>query len=264
MSIALITFREGLEAAIIVGTLLSFIRALKVSKADLYVWLGVAIGLIASVVFAWVFNSFFGGFVGKNEKIYEGILMLVGGLMILQVSYWMKHNAKKYLTNLKSQIAVSIEQGTLFTIATIVALSVMREGVETVIFIEALQAQSDTALSLPMAIGGIVASILLAIALFFGSKKLPIKQIFSVSTTLLFMIAAGLLAHAVVEFQGAGWLPIIIKPLYDLSSVFSEKEGFGAILKGLFGYDANPSLIAVLVYWCVLLLGIWDFLRGKK
>ena len=78
------------------------------------------------------------------------------------------------------------------------------------------------------------------------------------------MIAAGLLAHAVVEFQGAGWLPIIKKPLYDLSLVFSEKDGFGAILKGIFGYDANPSLIAVIVYWIVLSLGLLDYLKMKK
>lgn len=80
----------------------------------------------------------------------------------------------------------------------------------------------------------------------------------------LVFIAAGLLAHGIVEFQGAGVLPIIIKPVFDLSRVLSESEGIGAILKALFGYDANPSLIAVIAYVAFLVSSFAMLRRRAK
>jgi high-affinity Fe2+/Pb2+ permease len=84
--------------------------------------------------------------------------------------------------------------------------------------------------------------------LFFTIKKVNVAKVLRVTNVLFILVAGGLLAHGIVEFQGANIIPTIMKPLFDLSGVLSEKEGIGAILKAGLSYDANPSLIAFTAY----------------
>ena len=104
---------------------------------------------------------------------------------------------------------------------------------------------------------------MLACVIFFSTKKVPVKKLFSYMSYFLILIAAGLFGHAIVEFQGADVIPTFIKPIYDLSAILSEKEGLGAFLKAAFGYDANPSLLAVLGYWLYLSLVYLGFRKAR-
>ena len=244
----LITFREGLEAALIVGILLACAKALKMPKAQLYIWGGVAMGLILSLIFAWGFSLLVGGFEGAIEKIYEGLLMLGAAVLITHLVVWMRHRGKDIQDRLNKKIEQSVAGGTLWMVGLIAMMSVVREGVETVIFFQALMAQAGGDAPIISGVLGVFSAVLLAVVIFYTTKKVPVKSFFHFTAYFLTLIAAGLLAHGVVELQGAGWLPTFVKPLYDLSFVLPEGEGFGALLKAGFGYDANPSLVAVLVY----------------
>jgi len=244
----LITFREGLEAALIVGILLSCLRALGMSRQQWYVWGGVLAGLMLSLIFAWVFSAVIGGFEGSTEKIYEGVLMLGAAGLITHLVFWMQQRGKQIQQELNKKVEQSVKAGTLWTVALIAMFSVVREGVEVVIFFQALLAQAEGNVSILSAVFGGVSAVMLAVAIFWSTRKVPIAQIFTYSAYFLVLIAAGLLAHGIVELQGADWLPTFVKPLYDLSAILSEKEGIGALLKAGFGYDANPSLLAVVGY----------------
>lgn len=255
----LITFREGLEAAVIVGILLSAVRLFNAHKKSLVIWAGVAGGIIASFLFAWIFNTFTSGFEGTNEKVYEGILMFLAAGIIIHMIFWMKEQAKSIRKKLTKKVELSLSNNDLWSLGGLAMIAVMREGIETVIFMKALIVQSETSNAIFSGILGIIAAVTLAIIVFTGLKKLPIKSFFQFTSLFLIFIAAGLLAHGMVEFQGADWFPTFVKPLYDLHPVLSEKEGFGAILKALFGYDADPSLIAVIVYNVALWGLLWKF-----
>ncbi len=244
----LITFREGLEAALIVGILLSCARAFKLEKAQRYISSGVVMGLILSLAFAWLFSTVIGGFEGSIEKIYEGLLMFGGALLITHLIVWMKYRGKEIQDRLNKKIEQSTKTGALWTLAVIAMMSVVKEGVETVIFFQALMAQAGGSAPIISGALGVLSAVLLAIIIFYTTKKVPVKSFFNYTAYFLVFISAGLLAHGVVELQGASWLPTFVKPLYDLTSVLSEKEGFGALLKAGFGYDANPSLMAVMAY----------------
>ncbi len=265
MGAFLITFRESLEAGVIVGMLFAILHMFEKQKRDIYLWTGVIAGLICSIIFAWIFHVFLGGFEGKNEKIYEGILMVVACGLITHMVFWMREKGKCLKRDVAEKIHVILKKMTLWMLAVLSFCAVIREGIETVIFLNAIDAQGNGAISLVWGAFGIITAVALSYGIYFSSHKVNPKQFFQISGGVLLVMAAGLLAHGIVEFQGAQWLPIIQKPLYDLSNIFSESEGLGLYLKALFGYDANPSLIAVVAYWMFIgVVGAFYFRRQKN
>ncbi len=244
----LITFRESLEAAVIVGILLAVLRTMGQSKRSIFIWSGAGVGIILSLIFAWVFKTFLGGFEGAAEEIYEGIMMLFAAGLITHLLFWMQKHSHQIKESLERKVTDILERKELWLLFFLACFSVLREGVETVIFLQAISLQSDSVFAFWAASVGCLAAIILAIAIFWSSKSISPKKFFQATSVFLVFVAAGLLAHAIVEFQGAGVLPTLIKPVFDLSGVLSESEGLGAILKALFGYDANPSLIALIAY----------------
>lgn len=254
----LITFREGLEAALIVGILLSCLRALKMNRQQIYVWAGVVVGLLLSLLFAWAFSVLMGGFEGTTEKVYEGLLMLGAAGLITHLVIWMRQKGKKIQAHVNQQVTDSVQKGMLWMVAVIATMSVVREGVETVIFFQALMAQSGGSLPIISGGAGVLSAVGLAVIIFWTTKKVPVAEFFRYTSYLLVLIAGGLIAHGVVELQGANWLITYVKPVYDLSAVLPEGEGLGAFLKAGFGYDADPSLLAVLAYGVYLsAMGWW-------
>lgn len=244
----IITFRESLEAGVIVGLMFAILRSYQALKQSHYIWIGVIAGIITSLLLAWAFNVFLGGFEGKNEKIYEGFLMLGACALITHLVFWMAKHGRLIKQKLETKMKDVLESKTLWMLSVIVFFSVIREGIETVIFFQAIDVQADGQASWIGAGLGVIIAVILSYLIYKGSAKIKLQKFFQISSLLLIFIAAGLLAHGIVEFQGAGWLPTYIKPLFDLSPILSEKEGLGALLKALFRYDANPSLIAVMAY----------------
>ena len=249
----LITFREGLEAALIVGILFAAMKALGAQKKNFVVWLGVLVGLVLSVLFAWGFAVFTSGFTGATEKLYEGFLMLAAAGIITHLIFWMRQEGKNISKKLNAQVKEHLSTGSLWMIGSLAAIAVAREGIETVIFFQALFVQSEQSISILSGLLGVSSAVVLACVIFFSTRKVPVAKLFHYLACVLILIAAGLIAHGIVELQGAGVIPVFIKPLFDLSAVLPETTGIGSFLKAGFGYDANPSLLAVIGY--VLYLG---------
>lgn len=139
-------------------------------------------------------------------------------------------------------------------------VSILREGIETVIFLGASSfvAGENTMVG---ALSGIVTAIILGYMIFVGSKKVNIKQFFRITSVLLIFFAAGLVAYGVHELQEAGIVPIIVEHLWNINPALYQDGGYpllhenghlGSILKGLFGYNGNPSLIEVGSYLAYL------------
>lgn len=262
MTTFIITFRETLEAALIVGLLLSLVNAFykKFWKAHLYIIYAVFAWVVFSFIFSFLFDTLFWGFEGKTEKVYEWFLMIAAFLMISHLLLWTNKNSKKIAEQIKQKVETALLKSELWVITAIAFFSVVREGVETVIFLNALNTSTESG-SIFIWILWVIIAIILSCILFFSLKKINISAIFKTTNVLLLLIAAGLLAHGIVEFQWAGVLPTFVKPLFDLSWILSESEWIGSFLKAMFGYDANPSLIAVIAY--VAYLGSFPFLLKK-
>ncbi len=264
MAIFIVTFRETIEAAIIIGLIFSMLRVFWVERRKKrYIILWILLWIIMSFFFAWWFQYFFWWFTGKAKNIYEGILMFLASAMITQFLIWTNANFKNIGKKIKKSVENIVSTNQLWMLSILAFTSVVREWVETVIFLNALDFSlqgSDTFL----AVGGILGAIIVSYILFFSIQKVNVSKVLRYTNILFILVAGGLLAHGIVEFQWAGALPIFMKPLFDISGILSEKEWLGAILKAVFSYDANPSLIAFSVYMIYLGVFIYYFFFKKK
>jgi high-affinity Fe2+/Pb2+ permease len=138
----------------------------------------------------------------------------------------------------------------------------VREGVETVIFLNALNF-SLVSSDIWLALWWVFWAIWISYVLFFTIKKINVAKVLRVTNILFILVAWGLLAHGIVEFQWAWVFPTLVKPLFDLSPILSESEWVWAILKAWFSYDANPSLIAFTA-WIMYLWGFGYYFFGRK
>src|SRR3989338_7315302 len=132
----IITFRETLEVALIVGIILSYLVRTKQTKFNNIVYIGIAFGIVASIIGAFLFNYLAGGFTGRAEKIFEGIIMLFGAFLLTAMIFWMmkqKHIARE----LEQKVAAKISETYKSGLFLLVFVAVLREGIETVIFLGA-------------------------------------------------------------------------------------------------------------------------------
>ena len=252
----IIIFRETLEAALIIGILLSYLNKTGQSKYNPIIYLSTAAGIIISIIGAYIFTNLAGGFEGRAEEIFEGIVMLIGALLLTTMIFWMikqQHSASEIEEKAKRYIS----KGKLLSLALLVFVSVLREGIESVIFLSALNFSSGS--SITGASLGFIAAVILGFLIFAGSKKISLKLLFSTTNILLILFAAGLVAHGIHELQEAFLLPVFIEHLWDINNLFHEKGTLGSIAKGLFGYNGNPSLIEVAAYssYIVLAVVLW-------
>ncbi|MBW1694428.1 MAG: FTR1 family protein [Deltaproteobacteria bacterium] len=269
----IITFREVLEAALVVGIILSYLVRVKQTKYNTVVYAGIISGIVASIIGAVLFTKLAGGFTGRAEEIFEGITMLVGAALLTTMILWMmkqKHIAKE----LENRVSAELTEAHKFGIFSLVFVAILREGIETVVFLRAATLVS-TGSTMIGALVGIIAAILLGYAIFLGSMKINIKRFFNITSMLLILFAAGLVAHGVHELQEAKGIPTVIENIWDVNPpvnldgsypILHEKGHVGSILKSLFGYNGNPSLIEGLSYllYITLVIGLWRNIEKSK
>ena len=199
----LIGFREALEAALIIGVLISLLYRTRRELMAKWVWGGVVLALIASVLTWMTFEIFVGEFSKKNEELFEGLLYLVAAILITTVILHVIGHASKEILENKAEKAIEIREA--FGIGLLAFVSVWREGVETVIFIGAGTENSDAITGLFI---GIVLAAAIGYLLFATTKNLDIRLMFNVSTSLLIGFAAYLVMKAIHEFGEIGFMGI--------------------------------------------------------
>lgn len=271
----IITFRETLEAALIVGIILAYLIKIKKEKYNNIVYLGIVSAVIASVIGAFLFNILAGGFTGRAEEIFEGTAMLFAAFLITFMIIWML-NQKHIVINLHKKVDKEIGERHKAGLFFIVFTSVFREGIETVIFLGAASFASAENNIFGASLG-IIAAIILGYAMFIWSKKINIKAFFNVTSIMLILFAAGLVAHGTHEFEEANLLNPIIGHVWDINPAaplaekgiypaLHENGMVGSFLKGMFGYNGNPSLLEVLFYasYFVLIFFIYRKIEGKN
>jgi len=263
----IITFRETLEAALIIGIILAYLAKTKKERYNKIVYIGIISAVVASMMGAFLFNTLAGGFEGKAEQMFEGISMLFAAFLLTFMILWMMKQ-KHIVVELHKKVSTELKERHKFGLFSLVFISVLREGIETVIFLGAasfIAAGSNSAIG---AILGIIGAIILGYMLFVLSKRIDIKKFFNVTSVLLVLFAAGLVAHGVHEFEEAGVIPIVVEHVWDINPLQNPDESYpalhengavGSILKGLFGYNGNPSLVEVLSYFAyiILILILW-------
>lgn len=255
----LIAFRESLEASLIIGIILGYLLRTKQEKYNNLVYMSIAAGITASVMFAYAFNYVAGGFQGTLEQVFEGATMIIAALLLTFMILWMikqRHIALHFHRRMQEKI----DSGKMLGLFMIGCVAVLREGVETVIFLDAASfAEGPT--SLVGAFAGVFSAIVLGYLVFIGATKVGIRKFFNATSILLIFFAAGLTARGVHELQEAGFLPFLENQAYNISGIISADGYAGRLLTGLFGYNAAPSILEVCIYASYFFL-IYIFYRN--
>ena len=199
----LIGFREALEAALIVGVLINLLYLTNRDAMVKWVWGGMLLALVASVLTWQIFEIFVGEFSKRNEELFEGILYLVAVALITTVILQVMGHASREVLENKAEKAIETREA--FGIGLLAFVSVWREGVETVIFIGAGTESSSAITGLLI---GIVLAAAIGYVLFTTTKNLDIRLMFNVSTLLLIGFAAYLVMKAIHEFGEIGFMGI--------------------------------------------------------
>ncbi len=251
-----ITLRETLEMALIIGIIFRYLRKSNQLEYKKYVYWGIIAGLVMSISGAL--------FKGRIEQIFEGVIMLLGAFLLTTMILWML-NQKNIAGELEEKLKKQTNKTHKFGVFSVVFVSILREGIETVLFLGAARF-SEEGNSLLGAIIGIITALILGYIIYKGTSKFNLKLFFTFTSYFLIMIAAGLLAHGIHEFQEAGIIPIVIEHFYDINFILDEKGIFGSFLKGLFGYNGNPSLIETIAYgvYMIVIFNIWRYLKMHK
>ena len=260
MGAALLTTREGLEASLIVGIVLAYLA--KTDNRDRFrvIWAGTAAAIAVSIVTGAALFFTVGALEGRAEQIFEGAAMLSAVGVLTWMIFWMRKQAVNIKRELEERIEGAIAAGSAIGLASVVFFAVLREGWETALFLFAI---SETSSPLATAVGSVVGltiAISLGVALYMGSRRLNLRQFFTVTGILLIVFAAGLLAHGIHEFQEAGLLPTFVEHVWNTNAVVSEDSTAGEFLKTLFGYNGDPSLLEVAAWVTYLSVALAFFL----
>ncbi|MBC8501253.1 MAG: FTR1 family protein [DPANN group archaeon] len=266
----LIGFREALEAALIIGIILAYLIKTKKEKYNNVVYMGITVAIIASIITAILFNVLAGGFEGRAEEIFEGIAMFLAAGILTYMIIWMSKQ-RNIASDLRQKVSKQLDNGQRYGLFFLSFITVFREGVETVLFLGAAKIVGESENNLVGALIGIMFAVFIGYLMFVGSKHIKIKKFFSVTSLLLMLFAAGLLAHGVHEFQEASIIPIVQEHVWDINPAINtdgsypllhEKGVVGSLLKGLLGYNGNPNLLEVII-WMFYLIGMLAFYYKK-
>lgn len=262
----LLSLREGIEAALIVGILLGAVRQIK--RADLLplVWLGTLSAALLSILSAILLTILGLEMKDPGEAIFEGFTMLIAAGLLTWMILWMGKHSRTLKASLEAEIegASKVGQRAIFFVAFV---AVLREGIELALFLTASVFVSNSLQTMIGAFLGLGTAILLGWSLFATTVKLDLRRFFQVTGVMLVLFAAGLFAHGIHEFTEVGWIPAIVDHVWNMNSIISEESTLGQLLGALFGYNPSPTLtemIAYFTYFVVIGFGLRGFNQTSR
>jgi len=260
----LLSLREGIEAALIVGILLGAVRQIK--RADLVslIWFGTLSAAVISILSAVLLTIFGLEMKDPGEAIFEGFTMLIAAGLLTWMIFWMNRQSRFLKASLEADIHRASQLGSraIFFVAFI---AVLREGIELALFLTASVFVSNSLQTIIGALLGLGTAILLGWSIFASTVRLDLRRFFQVTGVMLVLFAAGLFAHGVHEFTEVGWIPSIIDHVWDLTAVISKESMLGQLLAALFGYNPSPTLAEMIAYFSYFVaIGIGLKLSGQK
>ena len=261
LATAIILFRETLEAALIITIILSATRGLR--HRGLWVNVGILAGIIGAIIVAFFAQQISELAEGTGQEIFNASILLAATLMLGWHNVWMAKHGREIAAQMNSVgTAVSEGERHMSALAIVVGLAVLREGSEVVLFLNGLFAGgTGSPEMLTGSVFGLGAGVLTSVLLYFGLMRIPMRYFFSVTGWLILLLAAGLASQAAGFLTQASHLPGLIEPLWDTSSVLSERTIVGQVLHSLVGYTSRPSGMQLLVYMATL--GVIAFIMRR-
>jgi len=245
--------REGLEAALIVGIIAAYL--VKIGRKDELpkVWAGVGAALGLSVAAGIVIVSTIGKLPLVVQETLEGVAGLIAVAVLTWMLFWMRRQGRAMKGELERGVQAALTAGGTMALVGLAFVAVIREGLETTLFVLALIPSLGTS---PTVLLGGVLGLAVAVgvgwAIFVGGRRVDLRKFFTITGVVLIFVAAGLVAFSIAEFGEAG-LIANAGTGFDLNGVFPDSSPLGNVLRGLFGYRSKPTPLEVFGYFAYLI-----------
>jgi high-affinity iron transporter len=279
----LITFREVLEALLIVGIITTYLRRTDNKQFVKYVYMGAGLAVLASYIVALLFQVVFTGFTAMGSEMYLKIsIMFISAILLTQMVFWMAEHSKNIKSNVEGKMSHYITTGNVIGLVIHSFLVVVREGVETVFFFAAVTGGNiEKAVEGWGAISGCIVAAVVGYFFFKGSMRISLKTFFKATGALIVLIAAGLLVQGISMLQDLKILGSVMPHVYDITWLLPEHPidydhylrdhgvapllsgDIGIFFKAFLGYSAMPSIEEVIAYIGYFVV-IYLLVTGKK
>lgn len=253
LAAALIVFREVLEAGLIVGVVLAATEGVA-GRAG---WIagGVAAGVVGAALVALFAQQLSEAFAGSGQAVFNAAILVAAVLMLSWHILWMSRHAREMVGEMKSLgRKLSAGETTLLAMATVVAVAVLREGSEVVLFLYGVAA-SGGAGPVAMLGGGLIGvagGAAISFLIYRGLLAIPTGSLFAVTNGLVALLAAGMAGQASVYLEQAGFLPSLGDQVWDTSWLLRDDSLVGRALHALVGYSDRPMGVQIATYVAVL------------
>jgi high-affinity iron transporter len=249
----IIVFREVIEAGLIIGIVMAATRG--VAGRGRWVTYGVAAGVLGAAVVAFFAGAISQAFAGSGQELFNAAVLGLAVVMLMWHNAWMARHGREIAAEMR-QLGAAVSEGRrpLTALAVVIGLAVLREGSEVVLFLYGIFASGTSGDSL--LVGGILgvgAGAVFTALTYYGLLAIPTRYIFSVTSWLIALLAAGLAAQAVQFLNNGGFLVVLDRTLWDTSWLLSEDTIFGHLVHTLIGYTARPTELQLIVYVGTLL-----------
>ena len=244
-----IGLREGLEAALIVGIVATFLAQRGRREAMRWMWLGVLLAVLLCAAVAVTLRLAEENLPQRQQEQLETIIALVAVGMITWMIVWMRRHSADLKGDLQHRTEVALVQGSAIGLVVMAFLAVLREGIETAVFLlAAFQQSTRPGLTGTGAALGILLAVVLGYLIYRGGVKLNLSRVFRITGVVLVLVAAGLLSFAVHAGHEAGWVNVLLDRAVDLRWLIDPGSVQSALITGMFGIQPEPTVGEVLVF----------------
>jgi len=249
----IIVFREVIEAGLTVGIVMAATRG--VVGRGRWITIGVIGGVLGASVVAMFAGAISDAFQGAGQELFNAGVLGIAVIMLMWHNAWMARHGREIADEMR-QVGTAVSEGAkpLTALAIVVGLAVLREGSEVVLFLYGIMASGTSGSALLVGgVLGIAAGAAFTALTYLGLLAIPNRHIFSVTSWLIALLAAGMAAQAVQFLNNAGLVVALDRTLWDTSWLLSEKSIFGRLLHTLVGYIDRPTEMQLIVYVATLL-----------
>ncbi len=262
----LIMLREGIEAALVVGIVASYLHQTGRAQWMPYVWIGIVLAAALSLFVGAGLQWASAEFPQKMQELFEAVIGLIAVAVLTSMVFWMRRVARSIGAVLRESIdaALTSSRGQGVALVVMVFFAVAREGLESVFFLLATFQQTEGYASVVGAVCGLIVAFLIGWGIYAGGVRLNLRRFFLWTGLFILLVAAGLFAGSVRALHEAGlwnhWQSVV----FDLSDRFPADGPLGTLFAGLFGYNDTPTVSEVAAYFAFLAVTLFAFLRPHR
>jgi len=244
----LLSLREGFEAALILGIVFSALDKINRRHLTPMVWGGAVAAAALSIIAAGFLYSLGARIEGQAEAIFEGLGMLIAAILLTWMIFWTRRQARVFAGEIEGNVVHAATSGGGRAMFLLAFITISREGLELALFLVISTFNSNGLQTVLGAVAGLITAAFLGFVLFSTTRRLNLRRFFFITSLLLILFSAGLVAQSVHEFIEAGTMPSIIGHVWDINRFLDKDSALGIVLHSLLGYNGSPSLVEVLAY----------------